>query len=49
VEPFIVLVGLGSGRGGRLALNSDAGTFSLEIEGGRRTVETLAPAELDPH
>ena len=41
-----ILVGLGSGREAWLSIELDSLRFVLEIENGKRTVETLSLAEL---
>jgi len=41
-----ILVGLGSGRNAWLSIELDSPRFTLEIENGIRTVETLSLAEL---
>jgi hypothetical protein len=41
-----ILVGLGSGREGWLSVDLDSLRFTLEIENGKRTVETLSLADL---
>ena len=41
-----ILIGLGSGREAWLSIELDSLRFVLEIENGKRTVETLSLAEL---
>jgi hypothetical protein len=41
-----ILVGLGSGREGWLSIELDSLRFVLEIENGKRTVETLSLSDL---
>ena len=41
-----ILVGLGSGREAWLSIELDSLRFVLEVENGKRTVETLSLAEL---
>ena len=41
-----ILIGLGSGQEGWLSIELDSLKFVLEIENGKRTVETLSLAEL---
>jgi hypothetical protein len=46
VKKPTILVGLGSGREAWLSIELDSLRFVLEIENGKRTVETLSLAEL---
>jgi hypothetical protein len=41
-----ILIGLGSGQKGWLSIELDSLKFVLEVENGKRTVETLSLAEL---
>jgi hypothetical protein len=41
-----ILIGLGSGQEGWLSIELDSLKFILEVENGKRTVETLSLAEL---
>jgi hypothetical protein len=41
-----ILIGLGSGQEGWLSIELDSLKFVLEVENGKRTVETLSLAEL---
>jgi hypothetical protein len=41
-----ILVGLGSGREGWLSIDLDSLRFILEVENGKRTVDTLSLSEL---
>ena len=41
-----ILIGLGSGREGRLRVELDCLRFTLEVDGGKPAVESLSLAEL---